>query len=549
MDLLREQPALALFLVIGVGYVVGRLRVGGIQLGTSLGVLLGGLLLGHFGVRGGGGSQSIGFMLFIYCVGLRAGPQFFTAFRESGIKFAALSLAVAAVGLAAAVLISSRLGLQPGYSAGLLAGALTSTPTLVAAQDAVRDGAARLPAGFAPEAALQNLAAAYAITYVVGMFGLLIVVSALPRVIGIDLEAEARRIAGLRRDADAAPGPTSYADMPVVRAYRVTREELVGQPLGAMPLVRHSGCLPVRLKRDGRLIDVAPETVLQLGDLVAVVAPRAEQRRALEHLGSEIVDDDLLEVASQTRNILVTGATAQATVSTAAEYGCFIMGVRRAGLSLPPAAELPLQKGDLVVAAGLPRNLDALAQRIGRSEAPADEADLITFAFGIAAGIAVGLVTVRVGGIPVGLGTAGGLLLSGLIVGFLRTSNPTFGQISVGATTVLMELGLQFFMANVGLEAGGSILAALRATGPWLPIGAFVVMVLPVLVGFTIGRLFLGFDPVILLGALTGAMTSTPALDMLNRQADSPLPTVGYAGTYAFANVLLAIAGSLLMRL
>ena len=151
LTLLREQPALALFLVIGAGYVFGRVRLAGVQLGTSTGVLLGGLLLGNFGVRGTSASQSIGFMLFIYCVGLRAGPQFFSAFRESGIKFAALACAVAAVGVGAAIVLGNRLGLPPGYRAGLLAGALTSTPTLVAAQDAVRDGVARLPPGFAPE--------------------------------------------------------------------------------------------------------------------------------------------------------------------------------------------------------------------------------------------------------------------------------------------------------------------------------------------------------------------------------------------------------------
>lgn len=553
IELLQEQPALALFLVIGVGYVFGRVRVAGVQLGTSTGVLLGGLVLGHYGVHGWGGSQSIGFMLFIYCVGLRAGPQFFSAFRESGIKFAALAVAVAAVGVAGAVVLADRLELPPGYRAGLLAGSLTSTPTLVAAQDAVRDGVARLPAGLAPETALQNIAAAYAITYVFGMFGLLVVVSILPRIIGIDLKVEARRLASLRQEAGTAPTPTAYADMPVLRVYQVTREHLVGQALRQRSFLQRTGCLVQDVKRDGVVAEVRPETQLQLGDLVAVLGSRVDQRRAQEQLGSECVDDDLLEVAAQTRTILVTGSKAggrhPAWVRTANEYGCFIVGLRRAGMPLPLAPDLLLQKGDVVIAAGLPPNLDTLAQRLGRSERHVDEADLITFAFGIAAGIAVGLITVRVGGIPIGLGTAGGLLLSGLVIGFLRTLNPTFGQMSVGATTVLMELGLQFFMANVGLEAGGSIVNALRTTGPWLPVGALIVMAGPVLVGFVIGRVLLGFDAVVLLGALTGAMTSTPALDMVNRQADSPLPTVGYAGTYAFANVLLALAGSLLMRL
>jgi len=155
LELLRSQPALVLFLVIGVGYVLGRVRVGGVQLGASTGVLLGGLVLGHFGLHGSGASQSIGFMLFMYCVGLRAGPQFFTAFRESGFKFAILSVVVAAIGMAAAVAFGARLALPPGYSAGLLAGAMTSTPAL----DAVnRQAGSTLPTvGYAGTYAFANV--------------------------------------------------------------------------------------------------------------------------------------------------------------------------------------------------------------------------------------------------------------------------------------------------------------------------------------------------------------------------------------------------------
>ena len=547
LALLRDQPALAVFLVIGVGYLIGRLRVAGVQLGTSTGVLLGGLVLGHWGVRGSGGSQSIGFMLFIYCVGLRAGPQFFRAFRESGLRFATLAFVVAAVGALAAVVVDQRLGLPPGYRAGLLAGALTSTPALVAAQDAVGDGLARLPPGYTAEAVAQNLAAAYAITYVFGLFGLLVLVAILPRIMGVDLRAEAQRLARERQAADATLAPTAYGDLPVLRAYRVTQETLIGTPLGQLP---PAGWLVERIKREGVLTDATPETRLRPGDLVAVLARRLDHRSAEAELGVECVDPDLLEVPSQTRPILVTGGkNRRETVGVAADLGCFIVKVTRAGLSLPPTPDLRLAKGDLVLAAGLPRDLDALAARLGRSERPGDEADLVTFAFGIAAGIAIGLVTVRIGGVPVGLGAGGGLLLSGLVVGFLRTLSPTFGQLSVGATTVLMELGLQFFLANVGLEAGGTVVAALASAGPSLAAGALVVMALPVVVGFAVGRLVLGFDPVILLGALTGAMTSTPALDMVNRQTNSPLPTVGYAGTYAFASVLVTIAGALLIRL
>jgi len=542
IELLRGQPALVVFLVIGVGYLLDRMvRIGGVRLGATTGVLFGGLLLGHLGLSGSGASQSVGFMLFMYCVGIKAGPQFFRAFRENGVRFLALAAVVAAAGVGGTLVLDRLLVLPPGYRAGLLAGALTSTPTLVAAQDVVRDGMTTLPVGLDANALSANIAASYAITYVVGTFGLLVTIAVLPRVVGIDLKAEARRLEAERDDGDGPAGPTSYAELPLLRVYRVTRADAGGATL------RRAGCVVQGIKRGGALLDVTPQVAFETGDLVAVLGRRPAHRAALELLGPEAVDAELLDARPETRTILVTGAAP--TLGSVAAAGCVATRLTRAGLQLPLASDVALAKGDLLVAVGLPGNLDALARTLGRSERPADETDLVTFAFGMAAGIAIGMLSVRVAGVPLGLGTAGGLLLSGLIVGFARTTNPTFGQLPVAAASVLMELGLQFFIANVGLEAGGTVVAALRATGLWLPVGAFVVMAAPLAAGFVVGRTLLGFDPVTLLGALTGAMTSTPALDLVNREADSALPTVGYAGTYAFANVLLATAGSMLMRL
>lgn len=541
LDVLRQQPVLTVFLVIGGGHLLDRLRPGGIQLGVTTGVLFGGLVLGHLGLRGSGASQSVGFILFIYCVGLRAGPQFFQAFRENGIRFAVLALVVSVVGIALALVVDRLLAMPPGYAAGLLAGALTSTPTLVAAQDAVRDGMATLPPGVDAATVTANIAAAYAISYVVGLFGLLVVVSLLPRFMGVDLEAEARRLVAERVASGAMVAPASYAELPLLRVYRLAHDVAGRGELERAKLLLQA------VKRGGTACDAA---TLQAGDLVAVLGTRAAHAAAPALLGPEAMDTELLDVRPEARTILVTGrAGARRTVADAAAAGCLVTQVTRAGLRLPVAPYLALAKGDLVTAVGLPARLDVLARQLGRSELPADETDLVTFAFGIAAGIAVGMLSIHIAGIPVGLGTAGGLLLSGLLIGYARAAHPTIGQLPVAASSVLMELGLQFFIANVGLEAGGSVMAALRTTGVWLPLGAFAVMAGPVVVGAVVGRLLLRLDAVILLGALTGALTSTPALDIVNRRAGSAVPTVGYAGTYAFANVLLAVAGSILMRL
>ncbi len=161
----------------------------------------------------------------------------------------------------------------------------------------------------------------------------------------------------------------------------------------------------------------------------------------------------------------------------------------------------------------------------------------------------LGLVLVKIGGVSIGLGSAGGLLLAGILIGFLRSMHPTFGRLPAPARYLLMELGLVLFMASVGLNAGGGIVDALTSVGPTLILCGMVVTLTPVTVGYAFGRYVLDLNPALLLGSLTGAMTSTPSLNIVTRAARSGVPALGYAGTYTFANVLLTFAGTMVMTL
>jgi putative transport protein len=552
---LAAQPALALFLILGIGYLIGNVELFGFRLGPTTGVLLVGLLFGSQMLEIPPQAQSIGFILFIYCVGLQAGPQFFGAFREEGAKFVLLAIFVAATAVTAVVLLSFPFGFEAGYSAGVLAGALTSTPTLVAAQDAIAAGMADLPADRPSEVALDNLTVAYAITYVYGLAGMAFVIGLLPRLLGIDLREEAAKLARLRdfgapRDPDRARWRSEA--LPKVRVYRVEEDALTGGPIPQAEFFERSGCLVARLRREGALLDVGAELELQRGDLVAVFGVREQHERARALLGPEVADRELLELHAETRSILVTqrdavGRTADELGITETN-GFFLTEIDRAGTDVPPSLDLKLQRGDVLVVTGSELQLERLTRQLGHAERAIHETDLVTFAFGIAAGIAIGGVAVRVGNVSLGLGLAGGLLLSGLAVGFLRTRYPGFGRVPLAARWVFMELGLMFFMAGIGIRAGDDIVDALRSAGPTLVLAGVVVTTVPVLLGFAFGRYVLRLHPVILMGALTGAATSTPALKIVTQQAGSPLPSVGYAGTYAFANVILAVAGGLLVR-
>lgn len=555
LNALANQPVVALFLVLGSGYLVGNLKFFGFQLGPATGVLLGALVLGHFEIAVPTNTLALGFVFFIYCVGLQAGPQFFGAFREEGGKYLLLALFVAlsAVGLAA--FIGNVLGLAPGYTAGLLAGALTSTPTLVAAQDALTAGMADLPDAFPIEEAATNLTASYAITYLVGLIGMGVLVNALPRILHIDLPAEAAKLARLRdsgRSGNREPTRRSRSNLPILRVYRVERDDLVSGTTTQAEFLERTGCLMARIKRGDTIREPGEPFALEPGDLVSVGGRPTRQGQAGALLGPEVVDRELLEQHPETRNIIVTRVDAirrtPAQLGITESNGLFLSEIKRAGIDVPLSLDLRLQKGDALMVTGGEAGVEQLIRDLGQAERPLHETDLVTFAFGIAVGLVVGSFAVRIGSVSVGLGLAGGLLLTGLIIGFLRTSYPNLGRVPLAARWIFMELGLMFFMAGVGVRAGGGIVEALRESGPMLVGAGLLVTTLPVLSGFAFGQLVLRLHPVILLGALTGATTSTPALGIVTRMAGNPLPSLGYAGTYTFANVFLAVAGGVLIR-
>jgi putative transport protein len=214
---------------------------------------------------------------------------------------------------------------------------------------------------------------------------------------------------------------------------------------------------------------------------------------------------------------------------------------------VPHTADYELRKGDILTVVGLPESVDLLGEELGHVERDIAETDMVTFAFGIVFGVIVGLLAIKVGQLSIGLGSAGGLLASGLVIGYLRSIHPTFGRLPEAARWFLMDFGLLLFMAGVGLRAGGDILETFAAAGPLLILAGVAVTLIPIFVGYIFGRKVLKIHPVLLFGGITGSMTSGAALSVVTKAANSPVPSLGYTGAYAFANVLLTIAGSIIL--
>ena len=548
---LQSHPVFNLFLILSTGLVVGKFRIKGTEIGSVTGVLFIGIIAGHFNLPIPTASHSIGFILFIYCVGFQAGPRFWGAFKQDGGRYVLLAFITAGSAAALTVVISRAFEFEQGYASGILAGALTSTPTLVAARDALDQGV-RIAEGLTRQGVVANLSASYAITYVFGLSGLILFINFIPTIFRIDLAKKAHQLTELswirsRRDTAEV---MKIRETPTLRTYRVDREQIVDQEIDDN-LYDLAAAVP-RIRRDGEVFTPNYDTRLQFGDIVAVVAKHSAHKRAAEILGPEIFDQELIDRSMETMSIVLSNKTFEgkslAKMNFARDYNCSLTRLTRGGVDLPRRPDLKLSRGDILVLTGTVTQLKTLAKKLGFEESRWKETDLVSFAFGIALGLLMGIPSISLGGIKIGLGSAGGVLASGIIFGLLNSRYIVVGRLPTAARYVIMELGMMLFISSVAVNAGTDIMDTFQDAGFKLLLAGAAVTIIPVLVCFLVGCYLMRMNAALLLGAITGSMTSTAALQQINDRAKSTLPTLGYVGSYAFANVLLAIAGNVIVR-
>ena len=552
LGLLQGSDVLLLFTVLGLGLLLGRVRLGSFDVGSTAGVLLVALVFGNWGLDFTVQTESLGFMLFIFCVGIEAGPNFFSTFAQDGVRYIAIAMVVAVTGVLVAVGIARGLDLDASLSAGMLAGALTSTPTLVGAQDAVNQMAASLTAQ-ERGMLISQISVGYAMTYVIGLVGLLLSLRYLPPLLGIDLREEAKKVAvarGLGSDR------RRNVRTPILRAYLIDQasaQHIAGRSLREFGLYENYGLLVQRIKRDGKIIEPDSETVLLEGDRVAMVGFPNGHARSDMQLAEQVYDPDLLEFQVSSVDVVVSKRTAVGKklgeLNLESIYGCFADGISRAQVALPLNRELVLNRGDVLSVSGERQRLQDFAGEIGFINQKSDVSDLMSFSFFLVLGLVIAQFALLVGDMRITLGNAGGLLASGILMGYFRARNPTFGHLPQGAINILKDLGLNIFMVGVGLSAGSGIVAALLENGLVILLSGLLIMLLPALAGYCFGHLVLKMNPALLLGAIAGAMTSTPGLKSVNELADSSIPSLGYAGTYTFSNVFLTLGGAAMVAM
>ena len=548
--LLVQQPALALFLALALGHLIGKLRVGPIELGGICGTLIVALVLGLSGVRLSDDLKSIAFALFIFALGFTGGPQFFANVRK-GWRFGLLSVvevvAVMGVVIGATILLS----LDAGAAAGLLAGSATESAVIGTATEAV----ASLPVPAAQVQSLQaQIATAYSITYLIGLITIVLFTSQLaPVLLRIDLKASAAQLAK-RMGQSEVGGESALPDL-VGRAF--VAGGAAGLSVADFEAGRDGSVTIERIRRGEATIDPGPSELIQPGDVLLLVGHRAAVVQAAEGLGPEAASTNAIDLPLVHRAYVLkhkdvvgrTVADLRKLSPLGTRRGVYIRSIVRLEHAVPVLPETVLQSGDLVELYGPENAVSAAGQMLGQPAPPADKTDFVMLGLGVLAGILIGALGVTLGGVHVTLGTGGGCLLSGLVVGWYASRHTGFGAFPASAAQVLKDFGLATFIAAVGFSAGPDALRLIRQYGVWLPVAAVLAVLVPATLSLFIGRRFLKLDPPLLLGAIAGQQCSTPAISALITASGSSIPVVGYTVTYAISNVLLPLLGPVVVGL
>ncbi len=531
IELLVQQPLLLLFLVLALGFALGRVSVRGVSVGVAA-VLFVGLAVGALDPRLQIPEiiQRLGLVLFVYTVGLSTGPGFASALRRGGVRDVILAVLALAAGAGLALAAQRALHLSPALTAGLFAGSLTNTPALAAVLERIGAGVAAGPAG-QPAAPVV----AYAVSYPIGVLGTLLAVVLARRTLFRGVPPETR-------------------EPVVVVIARVTRAEACRMPLGA--LARSSGWRTRfgRLERDSQVRVVDPREPLRIGDLVSLVGPVGELPEVLAALGersSERIDLDR-RVLDYRRIFVSNPAVLEQRVRDLkglARLGARITRLRRGDVDVLPTGGTILQPGDRVRVLAPVARMQEVARYFGDSYRELAEVDVLTFGLGAGLGLLLGMVPLPLpGGWTFQLGIAGGPLIAGLLLGWIGRSGPIIWVMPYGANLTLRQIGLVLFFAGVGTRSGWVFATTLRQSGglPLLVAGAVITCSVAWLT-LWIGRAVFKIRPAVLEGMVSGIQTQPAVLAFAKLGSDDDGPDVGYASVFPVATIAKIVLAQLLL--
>ncbi|GLU33333.1 aspartate-alanine antiporter [Trinickia caryophylli] len=552
---LQKYPEIALFLTIGIGFWIGNLKLGRFNLGIVTSTLLAGLLVGQIGIKLPSALQSTFFAMFLFAVGYSVGPQFIRALKNDGLPQVLFAVIVCLSGTATAIVLGKLLGYNGALTAGLLSGGYTNSTVLGVATDLVQQSGlsdAQL------QSALALLPIAYAVTYPFGTIGsAYLLANIAPKLLKFDL---AKECAQYEREhgGGAAIGTTAYREYSA-RAFRLMNPSLIGKTVRDIESFFNHEIFVRRMRlADGAdIVDCTRDTTVSEGAILAVSGGLASLLQHERAFGPEVKDVPLLDFPTELLDIVVTSK--QFAGKTLGEIkdalfgepgrGVFLTKVTRSDGMIAVQRDMKIQRGDVLQILGARQDVAKIAKVLGYADRPIEGTDMAFMAFGIVAGSLIGAITVHIGGIPLSLGTAVGAIVAGIICGYLRSTMRTFGHIPGPAIWVFNNVGLNGFIACIGLNAALGFVGGIQHYGLTLFLAGTLVTIVPLIVGLLLGHFVFKFHPGIMLGACAGARSTTAALGALQEAAKSNVPVVGYATGYAVSRLVMALLTIVVIRM
>lgn len=520
MSDLLQSPYFALFVIVALGFMLGRIEVKGISLDVSA-VIFVALLFGHFGVVIPSSLSDFGMVLFIFTIGIQAGPGFFSSFRSKGQSLVAISVVIVATATLAAIAMRALFGLDAASTAGILTGALTSTPGLATAKEIAGNGTA----------------VSYGIAYPFGVIGVILFVKLLPRICKIDLDKVRREMAENTRNEYPQIG---------TRTCRVERASAIGRTIADLSLRVVTGAVISRIKHGDDYVMPSGRSVLHEGDLIKAVGTESSLDKLEQLVGGRITEDLPLGESLDLITAIVSNKALVnvrlASLDIPSNFNCTVTRIRRSGIDLPPTPELQLKWGDKLTVVGGKQELRELTKLLGNDAKKLSDTDFFPIALGIVFGVLIGRVTLSFGdSFAFSLGLTGGVLLTALLLSAKGRTGPIVWSMSSSANQLLRQLGLLIFLAGVGTSAGTSMVSTIMKEGWSLFIAGAVVTLVPMMAAAIVGIRFLKVNIFDLLGTITGGMTSTPGLAAADSMTDSSAPSIAYATVYPVAMVFLIL--------
>ncbi|WP_018350699.1 aspartate-alanine antiporter [Longispora albida] len=551
-EFLKDNPDLVLFACLALGYAVGKIPIWKIRLGGVCGTLLVALVIGQSGVVLDPEVKSLAFALFIFTLGYIGGPQFFANLNRKGLRYAVFPAVEVVSVLAVALAATAILDLDQGTAAGLLAGGATESAVVGTATDAI----GKLGLDPATTQTLQaNVATAYTISYVVGLITIVLLTSQIiPAIMRVNLRDEAdklwRKLGGTGGDGEAPALPEM-----VGRLHRVSYAD--GATVSHVEERLGTGAAVEQVRRGDANLPIAPNLRLETGDAVLLVGRRSAVLTADTVIGPEQAGADGIDLQLDSRDVVVgrgqynnkTLAELRREIPSGEHHKVFLSSISRQETPLPVRDGTVIQSGDVLRLTGPKKDVGSLAGKLGYLIDPSVKLDFIYIGVGIILGILIGKLTLRLGDVPLSLGTGGGCLLSGLVLGWLRSKHPTFGAYHPAAASVIKDFGLAAFIAAVGLSSGPQAVKLVQQYGISLPIAGLCMTLIPASISFFIAWKLMKMEAPLLLGCVAGQQCSTPAITAVQGVAGNSTPLLSYTIVYALSNVILPLLGPIIVAL